>query len=355
MHQRDVSTAYLNSELDDEVYMEQPEGFINSKYPNRVLQLKKAIYGLKQSGREWNRRLDTTLKSIGFKQCHNEPCLYKENVDKKDNFIAVYVDDIIVACSSETDLLAIKKKIAESFNIVDKGRVQHFLGMEIERVGSIGPISVGHSQYVQNLLKQYGMEQCRGASTPLDPEFKIQCTTNDCEKVNATEYQSLIGALMYLAVTTRPDILHSVSKLAQRNCDPHIEHETAAKHILRYLSVTKNLKLNFRKTGKQAEDFSWESKKQVTVALSTTEAEYMALSAAAKEAVYLRKLLYEMNCHEGVGPFTMYGDNLSSQHLARNPVYHNRSKHIDIRFHFIREVVKNNVINLKMQICQQIF
>uniref|UniRef100_A0A034WRD0 Retrovirus-related Pol polyprotein from transposon TNT 1-94 n=1 Tax=Bactrocera dorsalis TaxID=27457 RepID=A0A034WRD0_BACDO len=162
--------------------------------------------------------------------------------------------------------------------------------------------------------------------------------------------------------------------MRKRNCDPHVEHETAAKHVLRYLSATKNLKLHFRKTGKQAEGFvdadwgssvddrrsytgyaftlagcvfSWESKKQVTVALSSTEAEYMALSAAAKEAVYLKNLLREIDCYNSKRALTMYGDNLSSQHLAQNPVYHNRSKHIDIRFHYIREVVKNNVIDLR--------
>ena len=177
---------------------------------------------------------------------------------------------------------------------------------------------------------------------------------------------------MYLAISTRPDILHSVCKLSQRNMDPHTEHEAGVWHILRYLQKTLDCKLHYFKTGKPIECFvdadwgcdasdkksftgytfvaaggvfSWESKKQNLVALSSTEAEYVAVSTAAKEAVYIKKLITEMGFN-GANPMVLNSDNQSAQHLIKNPVYHARSKHIDIKYHHIRSLYKDNVINL---------
>lgn len=207
---------------------------------------------------------------------------------------------------------------------------------------------------------------------PLDSNYQIKCDEK-CEKVESTLYQSLIGALLYLALTTRPDILHSVSKLAQRNADPHTEHFKAAKNVLRYLKGTKDLKLKFCKGGNQLIGYadadwggcttnrksysgyifylgncaiSWESKKQSTTALSSTEAEYISMSNAAKEAIYLRRLLQELGFlnKEGV---KLNVDNQGALKLATNPVFHNRSKHIDIKYHHIREVVNNKEICLE--------
>ncbi|XP_053968666.1 uncharacterized protein LOC128870094 [Anastrepha ludens] len=177
---------------------------------------------------------------------------------------------------------------------------------------------------------------------------------------------------MYLAISTRPDILHSVSKLSQRNTDPHVEHEAGVKHVLRYLKKTVNWKLNYMKSNKAIEGFadadwgsdpsdrksysgyafvlaggvfSWESKKQSVVALSSTETEYLALSAAAKEAAYINKLLKEMGFGQS-GPTVINNDNLSSQSLVKSPTYHARSKHIDIKFHHIRQMYSNKEIDL---------
>ncbi|KAH8342568.1 hypothetical protein KR084_005249 [Drosophila pseudotakahashii] len=178
---------------------------------------------------------------------------------------------------------------------------------------------------------------------------------------------------MYLAVLSRPDIVHAVSKLSQRNTDPHIEHESAAKHLLRYLAGTSNLSIVYKKSGGSvigfadadwANDqldrksysgyafflagaaFSWSSTKQSVVALSSTEAEYIALSTAAREAIYLRRLLGDMGW-PNQEPITIFGDNISSHHIARNPIHHKRTKHIDIKFHYVREKVESNEINLK--------
>lgn len=271
-------------------------------------------------------------------------------------------------------MLQIKKHILENFECIDKGPLNLFLGMQIEREGEIGAITVCQSQYIKELLKQHNMENCRSASTPLDAGFNIGCKDKKCAKVDPTTYQSSIGGLMYLATCTRPDILHSVSKLAQRNMNPHKEHEAGIKHVLRYLASTIDLKLVYKCTGKMVEGyadadwgsnaldrksysgyafylrgsaFSWSSKRQNCVALSSTEAEYIAMAAAAKEAAYLRSILGELGVYDQQQPIVVYGDNLSAQQLAKNPIYHSSSKHIDIRYHFVRELVCNNIIDLK--------
>lgn len=370
----DVSTAYLNSKIEEDVFMKPPEGFENTIGPNKVLKLKRTIYGLKQAGRAWNTTLDTAIRDIGFLPCKHEPCLYQSNDGNKTNLIAVYVDDIMIACSDKKDLELIKRKIAERFKIVDGGEVKHFLGMEIERKDETGSIAVGSKQYIKNILHRYGMENCRAVATPLDPGFQIHCSSSDCEKVDPKDYQSLIGTLMYLAISTRPDIMHSVGKLAQRNKEPHIEHLKAAKHIIRYLSATLNFKLVYSKTDLPPKAFvdadwanciedrksytgivfvmagsaiTWESKKQPSIALSSTEAEFVALSTAAREAVYLKRLLSEIKYYDGSQPILVYGDNLGAQCMAKNPVLHGRSKHIDVKYLHVRDVVKANEIELR--------
>lgn len=217
------------------------------------------------------------------------------------------------------------------------------------------------------------MTTCRTTATPLDPKYQVKCDEDNCEKFDQTQYQSLIGSLMYIAINTRPDILHSVCKLSQRNKDPHMEHMVAAKRILRYLSTTQNKQLIYQKTGKPIECytdadwggdttnrksytvyafmlagavFSYESKKQATVALSSTEAEYMSLSSTSKEATYLRKLLSEMQLNFPKS-IVINADNISAINLVKNPVYHERSKHIDVKYHYIRDVFRKGEIELQ--------
>lgn len=373
VHQVDIANAYLNSKLHEIVYMKQPPNFIDKHHPNKVLKLQKALYGLKQSGRVWNNTLDDVLKNMGFKRCKNEACLYIKQEQRKFSYIAVYVDDLIILCPSENDITEIKKKIASSFKMHDGGAINYFLGMEIERDGESGSIKMCQKTYIKGLLETYGMNSCRPVSTPLDPGYQVGCTSESCVQVNIKGFQSLIGSLMYLAVLSRPDILHAVSKLSQRNTDPHEEHEIAAKHILRYLAGTMNLSITYRKSGESVKGlvdadwanekdrksysgyaffmagsaFSWSSTKQSVVALSSTKAEYIALSMAAKEAIYLRRLLHEIGWSEQPEPMTIFGDNISAQHIAQNPVHHKRTKHIDIKYHFIREKVESNDIVLE--------
>lgn len=375
VHQLDVTSAYLNGVLQEEVYMQQPEGFVDKNNPNLVCKLKKTIYGLKQSGREWNFEIDEALKKIGFSRCNGDRCVYTMNEGKSVNIVAVYVDDILLACSSFANLEKIKHQIGLHFDIVDKGAAEHFLGMEISRKGS--SVQVSSKQFIKNFLRDLGMEDCRPCGTPLDPgsKFKKCLDCTNCKKVDPKTFQSIIGSLMYLSVTTRPDIMHSVCKLAQFNVNPHIEHLNAAKHIIRYLKMTLNLTLTYFQSGERLRAFAdadwagscddrksftgyvfvlggaainWESRKQKSVALSSTEAEYVALSSAAKELIHLKTLLIDLGFSTLVnGPIELFGDNLSAQQIVKNPVHHSRTKHIDIKFHHIRDLSEKQVIVLK--------
>jgi hypothetical protein len=273
-------------------------------------------------------------------------------------------------------LIDLKMRIAEKFEVVDKGRADFFLGIEIDHDRKEKTISIHQQQYIKNLLSEYDMVEARKCSTVLDPGLILKkCKNNDCEKVNTKIFQSLIGSLLYLSISTRPDICHAVNKLSQFNTHPHSEHLAAAKHILRYLNTTINFKLVYKKIGKNLEGFAdadwagnvddrksytgftfklanaavvWESRKQPTVALSSTEAEYMSLSSASRDAIYLVNLLSEIGFPQIVKtPVTIHGDNLSAMNLVKNPVYHARSKHIDIKVHFIRELYQNQQIELK--------
>lgn len=372
LHQMDVSSAYLNSDLKETVYMKQPEQFVSQEFPNKVCKLNKAIYGLKQSGREWNEKIDKVLKEMGFTPCASEPCVYTRNYGGNFNIIAVYVDDLLLASSRKEDIDTIKQQIELKFDVVDGGKLHYFLGMQFERHGETGDISVCQKKYIEDLLQEYGMAQCKSISTPMDPGFQISCSKENCQRINKTNYQSLIGALMYLAMSSRPDILHATCKLAQCNMDPHIEHWTSAKRILRYLNGTKDFKLHYSKTNQPVTCYvdadwggdttdrksftgwvfiaaggaiAWESKKQNIIALSSTEAEYVALSSAAKQTTYIVKIMNEMG-FEFQRSIVLHSDNQSAQHLVKNPVFHNRSKHIDIKFHHIRELYKQNKIKL---------
>ena len=373
LHQMDVSSAYLNGDLHDEVYMRQPPHFEDRKHPGKVLKLKKSLYGLKQSGREWNTKLNAFLMQLGFKSCISDRCIYTQRSNGIYNIIVVYVDDLIVGSTSLTELERVKAEISSEFECVDGGELSHFLGMEFHRDGNLGAITISQKQYILNALTECGMMNCKEVVTPLESGCQLHCADEKCTKVNVTQYQSYIGVLMYLALSTRPDILLSVAKLAQHNCDPHSEHEKSVKHVFRYLKKTMDFKLHYQKTGKAVECFvdadwagdtkdrksfsgyvfvaagcvfAWSAKKQNLVALSSTEAEYVALSNAATEVVYVRKLLTELGFPLN-GPMTMYNDNQSAQCLVKNPTYHSRSKHIAIKYHHIRDMHSNEAIEVK--------
>lgn len=374
LHHVDVTTAYLHGDLKETVFMHQPEGFVDPQFPNRVCRLKKSLYGLKQAGREWNRKLNDTMQKLSFRRCNGDTCVYTKCNGNVLCIVGIYVDDMIIAASNYEDLKSVKSLIGSEFDIVDKGELSYYLGIQIKRQGD--QIEIHQQKYIKELTMKFNLLESKPRYTPLDPGMKLVKGNNSGgERIDSTKYQSLIGALLYIAVSTRPDIMYSVCKLSQFNVEPYTEHFVAAKHLLRYLMTTINAKLTYGSTPTKLTGYvdadwagniddrrsntgfvflmgggavSWESKKQTSVALSSTEAEYMALSQASKEASYLRNLLNEFQ-YEKVSfkSILIHSDNLGAQQLVKNPVFHPRSKHIDIRYHFVRQLYEDGLIELK--------
>ncbi|UYV75442.1 hypothetical protein LAZ67_13000282, partial [Cordylochernes scorpioides] len=375
LHQMDVQSAYLNGEIKEEIFMTQPENFVSRKYPEKVCRLKKAIYGLKQAGIVWHEKLDTELKNLGLKQLQSDNCVYIKH-DEGILLVAIYVDDLIIAAEREDTLKSFKESMKRIFKIKDLGGINCCLGIRIQ-MKEDGSISIDQERYIEELLAKYRMKEAKPISTPMDSNSKltkISSIESENEPVKKVEYQSLIGSLIYLSVSTRPDIAYAVSALGQFSNDPRRQHWNAAKRVLRYLKGTSCLRITYRKSNEALHGYAdadwggnlvdrkshtgivyflargpiaWESKKQQTVTLSSTESEYIALCEAGKEAVYLRALLYEMGFGELLnGPTVLKTDNQGAQQLARNPVYHARTKHIDIKWHFIRSICSDGLVEV---------
>lgn len=247
VHHIDIASAYLNGHLNEDVYMKQPEKFENKRYPSKVCKLNKSLYGLKQAGREWNRTLNEILERMGFVKCKSDNCLYVMNRGNEMNIIAVYVDDMLIACSLEDSMKSILTELNKELDAVDRGPVSYYLGMEIERVGR-GDILLHQKKYIQDLLKTWSMVDCKPASTPFASGVILdKCCREDCpDMVDVKKYQSLIGGLMYLAVISRPDLAHTLSKLSQFNTHPHKDHFIAAKHVLRYLKGEQDATIKYQ-------------------------------------------------------------------------------------------------------------
>ena len=372
LHQMDVTTAFLHGVLEEEVFMEQPDGFVKTGQERLVCRLKQSLYGLKQSSRCWNAALDETLTAMGFTQTSGDPCLYRK-IEKDTAFVAVYVDDLVIAGIDEEAIQTIKDQLRTNFDMKDMGQLNHFLGMKIVQDDQSNSVWVGQDRYVLDILSKYGMEKCKPALTPMDPGVKPKSQEDGDELFDQKIYQSAVGSLLFLSVATRPDIAYAVSYVARFTSKPTKEHWLLVKRIMRYLKGTSSLGLGYAKTRDNLIGYSdadwagditdrkstsgyllllssaavtWKSKKQTVVALTTAEAEYVALCAAVQEVSWMRKLLSDLGESYTV-PTTVREDNQSAIAIATNPVNHNRTKHIDIKYHYTRQALQDGVIQLE--------
>lgn len=382
LKQLDFDTAFLNATLTEDVYMEQPEGFHNGD-PNMVCKLHKALYGLKQAPHEWNRDLNQFLIQLGYQQLQCDTCVYvKRTHSNRMIILCVYVDDTVVAYDQLDEAIWMndKKQIAKQYSIKDIGDCQWILNMKVERDRDASTIVLCQQAYIERVLKQFNMNECKIATNPemvadLFTPPKGSDTTPLCPEQQSI-YRSIIGSLSYAAITTRIDIAHVVNELSRYNNAATQFHFKAAKHVLRYLSGTTILGLVFKSSNEnpfepKAEIFvdanwgtntenrrstsglvaklngniiCWTSKKQPTVALSSTEAEYVALTEATTEAIWMKtwiREVFRINTQAQI-----YCDNQSAIALSKNDTYHQRTKHIDIKYHFIRERVKSGDIQI---------
>ena len=244
----DVMTAFLNGELEEEVYMKQPEGFISKGQEHLVCKLKRSIYGLKQSPRCWNSTLDSYLKKMGFMQAVSDPCLYIAS-EGELFIIGVYVDDIVLAGKSDRRMVEVKKALSKQFKLKDMGELHYFLGMKIVQNHKSGEVWIGQPAYANSVLQKFGMENAKPVNTPVETGTKLTKERVDDDGVNEELYQSAVGSLLYLSIGTRPDITYAVSNVAKFCAQPTKQHWIAVKRIMRYLKGTVKLGLLYSKDG----------------------------------------------------------------------------------------------------------
>jgi transposase InsO family protein len=369
VYQLDVKSAFLNGFLQEEIYVEQPEGFMKKGEEDKVYLLKKALYGLKQAPRAWYSRIDNHLLTLGFVKSLSESTLYIKHNEVDILVVSLYVDDILVTGNNATLIDEFKLEMMKEFEMTDLGLMTYFLGMEIKQ--SKDEIFICQKKYAKEILKKFKLEECREMSTPMNSKEKL-CKEDGTEKIDQAYFRSLIGCLMYLTAT-RPDILNAVSILSRfMHCASEC-HLKAAKRVLRYVKGTCDFGIKFTKSnefkligfsdsdwGGSADDmkstsgycftlgssvFSWSSKKQETVAQSTAEAEFIAATAAVNQAMWLRKILSDLHLDHKEAT-KIFVDNQAAIAISHNPVFHGKTKHFNIKLFFLREVQKDGVITL---------
>ncbi|KAG7584577.1 Integrase catalytic core [Arabidopsis suecica] len=369
IHHLDVKTAFLHGELKEVVYVSQPEGFVVEGSQDKVYRLNKALYGLKQAPRAWNTKLNTILLELGFTKCSKEPSIYRKKEREEFLVVAVYVDDLLVTGSDLEIILEFKKGMARNFEMSDLGKLTYYLGIEVTQ--SENGILLNQERYAKKILEETGFADCNAVHVPMCANLKLSKAPEE-KNIDEKEYRRSIGCLRYL-LHTRPDLSYCVGVLSRYMHEPKESHGAALKQVLRYLQGTRSYGLCFGRGNRTEllgfsdsshnvdEDdgrsttghifylnncpITWCSQKQETVALSSCEAEFMAATEAAKQAIWLQELLKEVT-EEKCEKVMILIDNKSAIALTRNPVFHGRSKHIHKRYHFIRECIQNELVDV---------
>ena len=391
IEQMDVKTAFLYGNVDEEIYVEVPHGYTDSKHPRVVCRLRKALYGLKQAPRVWSNTLGKFLKQHGFLPLNADQSVFCNG----KTIIAIYVDDLLITGPNKQTNKEIKAAFSKRFHMTDLGPMAHYLGMRLERDRPQRILHLSQQAYLEKILKDHGFLDSKPVSTPMETSTKLEAAPAGytAKPEFKHTYQSAVGSLMYAMLGTRPDIAFAVSVVSRYASNPTEDHWTAVKRIFRYLKGTLHLRLTFsgplqplcgwtdadwagdKDTRRSTSGYvfnlgsaaiTWSSKRQPTVALSTCEAEYIGQTQAAKEAIWLSGLLNELdtpgmptNIGEALVAYgvaepayclaatVIYCDNQGAQALAKNPTNHSRMKHMDLQHHFVREKVAEGRIQLE--------
>ncbi|KAG8493469.1 hypothetical protein CXB51_010771 [Gossypium anomalum] len=370
LEQLDVKTVFLHGELEEDIYMQQPEGFTISEKENYVCLLKKSLYGLKQSPRQWYKRFDSFMTSHDFKRSSFDSCVYfKKNSDGSFVYLLLYVDDMLIAAKDKGEVRKVKARLNEEFEMKDLGPAKKILGMEILRDRKKSKLYLSQKGYIEKVLYRFNMQSVKPVSTPLVAHFRLSSALSPqsdekIEYMSHVPYSSTVGSLMYVMVCSRLDLSYAVSAVSRYMANPNKELWKAVQWILKYLRGTTDVCLQFGRTrdgvigyvdADIAGDFdrrrsltgyvftiggcaiSWKATLQTTVALSATEAEYIVITEACKEAIWLKGLFSELN--EDLQISTVFCDSQSAIFLTKDQMFHGRTKHIDVRYHFVRDII----------------
>ena len=377
LHHCDVDTAYLLSPLDEEVFMELPDG--------TIVRLVKAIYGLKQSARAWYRTLTRLLGTIGLKPSQADPSVFVGTRNGLPVRIVVYVDDLLIAAPKEVSMAALKADLGSLFSVKDLGEAKEFIGLQIVRDRPRRRLFVHQAGYVRRVLERFGFDAGahRPVAAPMDSRVTLLPAPDadrehfaQLEVASGRVYAALVGSLQFMALCTRPDIAQAASTLGRFSYAPTPEHEDAGKRVLRYLAGSPTLGIEYggevdeelgRIVGWTDADWagdpstrrsrtgfafkmaggaiSWQSKLQPTVATSTVHAETQGAATAIREGIWLTRALDDFS-RPHVGPVTLHADNQGQIAQAKMISISDRAKHYDIQVHFVRERVASGEFNL---------
>jgi len=370
IHQIDIKAAYLNAKLNEDIYMKLPEGEDNKNGKYKYCKLNKALYGLKQAGRAWNETLNNKLLKLNFQRLKSEPCLYiKNNYGKIACLVAVYVDDILIT-GTDTEIINTKNLLKENFEVTDVGKVNFIIGIKFEKLKN--GYLIHQKRYLNEILEKFNINKYRECSNMMPIENELLRK----KPFNPTKYRQAIGSLLYIAICTRPDILFSVNKASRKSVNPTYEDWYNVLKIFRYLKGNKNYGLKFIKenntnnlnlkayvdadlggdkdTRRSTTGYvltvngtptTWYSKLQHCVSTSTAESEYYGIHECAQQCLWYRNVFKELNL--GNECITINSDNQAAIYNGENETINPKSKHIDLRYHSIREMIKNKQIKLQ--------
>ena len=381
LHQMDVKTTFLNGDLNEDVYMDQPEGFSQKGKEHMVCKLNKSIYGLKQASRPWFLKFNEVIMTFGFRENIVDQCIYTKVSGSNIIFLVLYVDDILLASNSLAMLHATKTFLSKNFEMKDMGEASYVLGIEIKRDRHKGLLGLSQRAYIKKILERFSMQDCKPSIAPIQKGDKLsafQSPRNQLEReqMEGCPYASVVGSLMYAQTCTCPDVSFVAGLLGRYQSDPGQEHWKAAKKVLRYLKGTMDHMLVYRRSdclelvGYSDSDFagcpdtrksttgyifllaggavSWKSEKQSITASSTMAAEYIACYETTSQAIWLRNFITDLHIVDSIArPVQIYCDNKAAVAFANDKKMSDGGKHLDTKFLVVREKIASQLISVE--------
>ena len=370
IHQMDVKTAFLNGDLEEEIYMKQPDGYVVPTQENKVCRLVKSLYGLKQAPKQWHAKFDNVMMSSGFKINECDKCIYFKETPNGYIMVCLYVDDMLIIGSDNNIIKQTKNLLSSKFDMKDLGLADVILGIKITRTSE--GIILSQAHYAEKILDRFKNYSNGTAKSPVDPQLHL--TKNSGDGISQLEYARVIGSLMYLTNCTRPDLAHSINVLSRYTSNPGHSNWKGITRVLNYLRYTQSYGLHYTRYPAVLEGYSdanwiadsknskstsgyvftvggaavsWKYSKQTLQARSTMESEFIALDKAAEEAEWLRNFLEDIPMWEKPVPaLVVHCDSQSAIARARNSMYNGKSRHIRRRHKTIRRLLSTGIISI---------